>query len=136
MRSILIMAIVSSIAMAEPAMVKDPVNNLIWEDTLHAAEEKVTHIEAKSYCQGLKLGNFDNWRLPTLSELLSIVDFRRYKPAILKEFQHVDNYTIYWSSTVSARTSDDFWGIVFSDGSTKTEYGRYGRYVRCVRDIK
>ncbi len=136
MRSVLIMAIVSSMAMAEPTMVKDPANNLIWEDTLHAAKEKVTHLEAKAYCQALKLGGFDNWRLPILPELLSIVDYRRYKPAILKEFKHVDNDTLYWSNTVSARTSDDFWGIVFRDGATKTESGLYGRYIRCVRDIK
>ena len=136
MRIIWVIAIVSSMAMAEPSMVKDPVNNLIWEDTLHASEEKMTHLEAKSYCQGLKLGAYENWRLPTLNELLSIVDFRRYKPAILKEFQHVDNDSIYWSSTISARTSDDFWGVVFRDGSTKTTSGLYGRYIRCVRDMK
>lgn len=136
MRSVLIMAIVSSMAMAEPTMVKDPVNNLIWEDTLHASEEKVTHLEAKAYCQALKLGAYEDWRLPRLTELLSIVDYRRYKPAILKEFKHVDNDTIYWSSTVSARTSDDFWGVVFRDGATKTASGLYGRYIRCVRDIK
>ena len=137
MRIVLIMAVASSIAMAaEPTMVKDPVNNLIWEDTLHASEEKVTHPEAKAYCQALKLGTYENWRLPTLTELLSIVDYRRYRPAILKEFKHVDNDTIYWSSTVSARTGDDFWGIVFRDGATKTASGLYGRYIRCVRDIK
>ena len=137
MRIVLIMAVASSIAMAaEPTMVKDPVNNLIWEDTLHASEDKLTHPEAKAYCQALKLGTYENWRLPTLTELLSIVDYRRYRPAILKEFKHVDNDTIYWSSTVSARTGDDFWGIVFRDGATKTASGLYGRYIRCVRDIK
>jgi len=136
MRIVLIMAIASSMAMAEPTMVKDPANNLIWEDTLHAAEEKVTHFEAQAYCQALKLGAFENWRLPTLTELLSVVDYRRYKPAILQEFKHVDNDTIYWSSTVSARTNDDFWGIIFRDGASKTASGLYGRYIRCVRDIK
>jgi len=136
MRIVLIMAIASSMAMAEPTMVKDPKNNLIWEDTLHTSEEKMTHLEAKAYCQALKLGEYENWRLPTLTELLSIVDHSRYKPAIVKEFKHVDNDTIYWSSTVSARTSNDFWGIIFRDGATKTASGLYGRFVRCVRDIK
>ena len=136
MRIVYIMAIASSIAMAEPTMVKDPANNLIWEDTLHVSEEKLTHKEAKSYCQALKLGAYENWRLPTLTELISLVDYRKYKPAILKEFKHVDNDTLYWSSTVSARTNDDFWGIIFRDGATKTESGLYGRYIRCVRDMK
>jgi len=136
MRIVLLIAVALSMAMAEPTMVKDPKTNLVWEDTLHASEDKVTHMEAKAYCEASKLGTFENWRLPTLPELLTIVDYKRYKPAILKEFKHVDNDTIYWSSTVSARTSHDFWGIVFNNGTTKTTSGRYGRYIRCVRDIK
>jgi len=136
MRIVFIMAVTLSMVMAEPTMVKDPETNLVWEDTLHNTEGKVTHIEAKAYCEALKLGTFENWRLPTLNELLSIVDYRRYKPAILEEFKRVDNDTIYWSNTVSARANDDFWGVVFRDGSTKTVSGLYGRYIRCVRDIK
>ena len=136
MRIVLMMTVALSIAMAEPTMVKDPKTHLIWEDTLHASEEKVTHREAEAYCEALTLGTFENWRLPTLPELLTIVDYKRYKPAILKEFKHVDNDTLYWSSTVSARVSDDFWGIIFRDGSTKNSSGLYGRYIRCVRDMK
>ncbi|MBT8348526.1 MAG: DUF1566 domain-containing protein [Sulfurovum sp.] len=136
MRIVLLITVALSMVMAEPTMVKDPKTNLIWEDTLHSSENKVTHGEAKAYCKALKLDTFENWRLPTLPELLTIVDYTRYKPAIVKEFKHVDNDTVYWSSTISARASDDFWGVVFRDGSTKTESGLYGRYIRCVRDIR
>jgi len=88
------MTVALSMAMAEPTMVKDPKTNLIWEDTLHASEDKVIHMEAKAYCEALKLGTYENWRLPTLPELLTIVDYKRYKPAILKEFKHVGRKTI------------------------------------------
>ena len=136
MRIILMITVALSMTMAEPTMVKDPKTHLMWEDTLHTSGQKVTHKEAEDYCQTLALGTFENWRLPTLPELLTIVDYKRYKPAILKEFQQVDNDTLYWSSTVSARASDDFWGIIFRDGSTKNSSGFYGRYIRCVRDMK
>ncbi len=136
MRIIFMMTVVLSIVMAEPTMVKDPKNNLIWEDTLHASEVRVTQSEAESYCKTLTLGTFDNWRLPTLPELLSIVDYTHYKPAILKEFKHVENDTLYWSSTVYVRSAGDFWGVVFHDGSTKSSSEIYDRYVRCVRDAK
>lgn len=136
MRIVWMMTVALSMTMAEPTMVKDPATNLIWEDTLHASGEKVTHMEAQAYCKALKLGAFGNWRLPMLSELLSIVDYTHYQPATLKEFKHVDNDTLYWSNTVSARANDDFWGVVFRDGATKNASGLYGRYVRCVRDIK
>ena len=133
---VFMMTVALSVVMAEPTMVKDPKSNLIWEDTLHTTEEKVTHIEAKAYCEALKLGAFENWRLPTLNELLSIVDHTRYKPATLKEFNHVDNDTLYWSNTAYAGGSSEFWGVVFKDGATDDASETYGRYVRCVRDIK
>ena len=136
MRIVFMMTVALSMVMAEPTMVKDPKTNLVWEDTLHTTEEKVTYIEAKAYCETLSLGAFDNWRIPALTELLSIVDYTRYKPAALKEFKHVDNNTLYWSSTAYAKSSTEYWGVVFKDGATDDSSETYGRYVRCVRDIK
>ncbi len=136
MRIVLMMAVTLSIAMAEPTMVKDVKTNLIWEDSLHNTEEKVTHSEAKAYCETLKIADVENWRLPTLFELLTIVDYTRYKPASIKEFKHVDDDTLYWSSTVYARSSTEFWGINFEDGTTDNASENYDRLVRCVSDIK
>ena len=136
MRIVLMMTVALSMAMAEPTMVKDPKTNLIWEDTQHATEEKVTQKEAKAYCEALKMGSFENWRIPTLSELLSIVDYTRYDPAILKEFKHVDNDTLYWSSSPYSGNANAFWGVKFEDGATEDASETYNRYVRCVSDIK
>lgn len=136
MRIVLMMTVALSMAMAEPTMVKDPKTNLIWEDTKHVSEEKVTLFEAKAYCQALKLDTFENWRVPTLSELLSIVDYARYDPAILKEFSHVDRDTLYWSSTPYRGHSNAYWGVKFEDGATEDASETYNRYVRCVSDAK
>ena len=120
---------------AETTLIKDDVHKLMWEDTKHVDETKINHIQAKSYCKNLKLDEL-NWRIPTLTELLSIVDYKSYKPAILKEFNRVDNDTLYWSSTPYARSSDEYWGVSFKDGSTSNASETYDRYVRCVADIK
>lgn len=136
MRILLMITLAFSMMMAEANMIKDPKTNLIWEDTMHVSEVKITHIKAKSYCSELKLGSFNNWRIPTLNELLSIVDYTRYKPAMVKEFKHVNKDTLYWSSTPYARTSDEFWGIAFKDGASSNASETYDRYVRCVRDVK
>lgn len=136
MRIVFMMIAALSMVMAEATMIKDPKTNLIWEDTLHASEGEVTQPEASTYCEALKLGGFENWRLPTLSELLTIVDYTHYNPATLKEFKHVDNDTLYWSSTLYVRSSGVFWGVVFRDGATDNTSEIYNRYVRCVRDIK
>ena len=136
MRILVMITIAFTMIMAESTMIKDPKTNLIWEDNMHVEEVKITHIKAKSYCAELKLGNFGNWRLPTLQELLTIVDYKRYKPALVNGFNYSNKDTLYWSSTPYAKTSDEFWGVSFKDGATSNASETYDRYVRCVRDTK
>ena len=136
MRIILMMTVALSLAMAETTMVKDPATNLIWEDTLHTTDEKETHDEAKTYCETLKVSDVAGWRLPTLNELLTIVDYTRAYPAIIKEFNHIETGTVYWTSTPYVRSKDEFWGVDFKDGATDGTSKNYSRYVRCVRAAK
>lgn len=136
MRILLMIALSLSMIMAEATMLKDPQTGLIWEDTAHVTGTKVTNNEAKTYCETLKLGGFENWRLPTIRELITIVDYTRYRPATLKEFKYVSNKKLYWSSTPYAKNSTEFWGVIFKDGTTKHTSAIYERYVRCVRDPK
>lgn len=121
---------------AETTMLKDPTTNLIWEDTEHVEDVKVTHIQARAYCKRLTIGGFNDWRLPTLQELMSIIDYRRYDPAILRDFRYIDKDTLYWTSTRFARADDEFWGVNFKDGGTDNAGEIYDRYVRCVRNAK
>jgi len=135
MRSILIMAMAFSLSMAETTIVNDPSTNLMWEDTKHV-KDGVSYFEATSYCKTLTLGEHKDWRVPTLKELLTIVDYTRYEPAILKEFSHVEEDRLYWSSTHYANKSTEFWGVVFEDGDTDNASANYDRRVRCVRVVK
>jgi hypothetical protein len=41
-----------------------------------------TREQAGLYCDGLQLGGYDDWRIPTFIELLSIVDYTRPGPTI------------------------------------------------------
>jgi hypothetical protein len=117
---------------AYAAMVKDPRTGLLWEDTPHTTT-KITHPKAQAYCRDLKLGGYDDWRLPTVKELLSIVDYTRYKPALPTAFAYVEEEGFYWSSTVYADDSDEYWGVNFKDGASSEAAEYYDRYVRCVR---
>ena len=136
MRIILIMAMAFSLSMAETTILKDPATNLMWEDTKHAEDEQVTYLEANSYCNALALGGHNDWHVPTLKELLSIVDYARHEPAILKEFKRVDQDKLYWSSTEYTNKSTEFWGVVFENGNTDNASAIYDRRVRCVRAAK
>ena len=47
---------------------------LLWEKEHHST--RLSYYDAKSICEGLELGEFDDWRSPTLKELFSLADFR------------------------------------------------------------
>ena len=136
MRILFLIIATLSFSFAETTMVKDPSTNLLWEDTQHVSEDKITHAEAKAYCAALKLGEVSVWRLPTIHELLSIVDYKRFEPATLKEFNHIKVDSSYWTSTPYLRSKDKFWDIDFKDGATDSSSANYNRHVRCVKDSK
>ncbi len=121
---------------AEATMVKDTRTGLLWEDTPHVKEVKITHPKAVLYCKALKLGGYTDWRLPTIKELLSIVDYSRTSPATFKAFDYTEPESFYWSSTPIADADDEFWGVNFKRGASSRAAEYYDRYVRCVRNMK
>ncbi|MCK9464119.1 MAG: DUF1566 domain-containing protein, partial [Proteobacteria bacterium] len=49
----------------------DPATNLCWQNP--PPDDKLNWEAAKAYCDGLSLGGHDDWRLPKIHELNSIV---------------------------------------------------------------
>ena len=136
MRIILIIAMTFSALMAEITMIQDPSTNLMWEDTPHVREAKIRQPRAVIYCAELKVGGFEDWRLPTIHELLTIIDYTRISPAILRAFSYVEDESFYWSKTHVADEDDAFWGVNFKRGESSKASGEDHRNARCVRDIK
>ena len=105
--------------------------NLEWQDNVVSAEKNWN--EAISYCEDLSLGRHDDWRLPNRNELISIVDYSKYNPAIKENiFQNITS-SYYWSSSSYASYSSNAWIVNFSNGSMGYDNKTYSNYVRCVR---
>ena len=108
-------------------------SHLIWDDSRESKVLKKDWKHAKGYCQDMILGNKDDWRLPSIKELQSIVSVKQYKPAIKHGFKYVaEDY--YWSSSEDISTDGYAWSVAFNYGTTTRDsiLNEYG--VRCVRD--
>jgi hypothetical protein len=64
---------------ADENYVIDHKTGLMWA---RDESKRSDYDDAEAYCKSLRLGGFNDWRLPTLDELQTIVDRSRYNPAI------------------------------------------------------
>ena len=112
--------------------VRDTESHLIWQDNDAVETKELLYIEAKRYCEELTLAGSKDWRLPTITVLQKIVDFKRYNPSIKRTFHHMDMEK-YWSSTIYAGDSDRAWAVDFTSGTSTHNRDSYKYRVRCVR---
>jgi hypothetical protein len=116
---------------------------LAWQRSIPTG--LVTWDSARTYCTALSLLG-SGWRLPTVKELLTIVDVTRQNPTIdLRAFPGTpatapnagEDWGPFWTSTeVAGDPSLTMWVVNFYNGYPIA--GSYGlksalNYVRCVR---
>jgi len=90
--------------------------------------------EAWGYCANLNLDGHNDWRLPTVTELQTIIDYGSAVAPMINQVAFTNTgSTFYWSATNSASISSSAWLMSFQTGIT----GEGGKFinaeVRCVR---
>ncbi len=87
---------------------------------------------AGSYCSSLTLAS-KTWRLPTVNELLNLVDASRSVAPIINITSFPATQSgYYWSSTTYAPVTSGAWVVDFNDGSVSSGGKTNSNYVRCV----
>ncbi len=117
----------------ETDIVTDNGTGLQWQDD--GDVEIMTHLwtAAIVWCEDhVTLGGYDDWRLPNINELHSIVDYSQNSPAVSDTFDHTAS-SWYWSSTSKATYADNAWYVKFRDGNLNMKAKNVNYYVRCVR---
>ena len=123
---------------AEGAVIKEKVSGLFWQketpdrygfekDSIFypycVAETSCTYEEAKNYCSTLGIGGYNDWRLPTVSELATITDY--------SAAQHI--YSGFTNTTGRYWTKE---GLLFSsaDGTFSPTSTDTPAQIKCVHD--
>lgn len=111
--------------------------NLMWQDAQRGIT-KASWSEAKRYCENLNYAGYSNWKLPSLEQMLSIIDRSRREPAINPAFKYT-NSKQYWyhTSTKDAKGSSNLWSVHFVSGVVRNDSGVPSiRSVRCVMAVQ
>jgi hypothetical protein len=109
--------------------IKDTKTKLMWQK--EGSKEELTWEKAKEYCDKSSLAGHNDWRMPRIEELFSLIDFERKEPAINPIFSCES--ARYWSSIVYAPLTDLAWSVYFYDGYVVDGFRDHSYYVRPVR---
>jgi hypothetical protein len=110
-------------------LVTDLRTGLIWQQPM--SSEQYTWDSANTYCRGLSLGGMTGFRIPSLKELMTLVDPTRVKPAIDPTGFPVTPLEWFWTS--STRSPLGTAAVSFETGGTGYFSGSNRLRVRCVR---
>lgn len=110
----------------------DSATGLVWQDNSEAKTYQKDWNGAKAYCESLTLDGYEDWRLPNIYELSTLLDNTKSKePYVLDGIKYINSF-YYWSSSNAEDTSRGrLVGFSYGDEGTygKTNYSA----VRCVR---
>jgi len=118
--------------------VHDDGMGLQWQREAGAWESRRTFADAIEFCEQLELAGHTDWRLPSIKELLTIVDYTVMTgPKIdLAAFVQHDGALHLWSSSPYAYKYNEFqhaWYVDFAAGKCDTTSSFFENGVRCVR---
>jgi hypothetical protein len=121
--------------------VTDHCTGLMWQqdtadrngDGQITVEDRIRWCDALAFCENLSFARHDDWRLPNLRELQSIVDYGHTSLAIDPVFGALPAY--YWSSTTNASLPLNAWQFFFGGSDFSQFDGKDGRHhFRAVRN--
>ena len=114
--------------------VVDRVTGLMWQRAVEPGN--VPFYDAIARCDRLALGGYQDWRLPSRIELVSILDLAEIQPSIDRVAFPGTPSEWFWSSSVAAEKAAAARYVYFYFGYPKADEQRSHFRVRCVRTEK
>ncbi|HKC94701.1 MAG TPA: DUF1566 domain-containing protein [Nitrospira sp.] len=115
------------------AAVRDDETGLVWERTLETTELSWT--DARAACADKDVGGRKGWRLPSISELASLVDPSMTAGSTLPLSHPFTNVKtdVYWSATTLAGNPNSAWLVFFDTGKVTHAFKTITFHAWCVR---
>ena len=115
------------------AAVRDDETGLVWEKTLETTE--LSWSDARNACADKDVGGRKGWRLPSISELASLVDPSTRTGSTLPLGHPFTNAQadVYWSATTMAGNPNSAWLVFFDTGRVSYGFKTITFHVWCVR---
>ena len=118
--------------------------NLMWtncllgqsgSDCTNGIAQTYTWQQALNAAQNAAVADYNDWRLPNIKELASLVELACYDPAInLNLFPNTPPDSIVWTSSPNTHsTGGSVWVLVFPDGNVTVDGVNGTHHVRLVR---
>jgi hypothetical protein len=120
-----------------PATVLDAARGLMWTAQPLACGRVSNRSggAAETACTECRVGGFDDWRLPTVDELQTLIDRTRFNPAIDTDKFPDTPSNWFWSSSPDASDPDYAWLVAFYLGHVHLLRRGNGAFVRAVRSV-
>ena len=100
------------------------------------ADNESTYCNTEAFVERVnsaELCGYNDWRMPDINELSSIVNLGRISPSIDTDYFPNTTNNYYWSASPSASSSGYAWWIYFYDGYDDTAFSSNNYRVRLVR---
>jgi len=115
------------------AAVRDDETGLVWETTLETSEMSWT--DARTACADKEVGGRKGWRLPSVSELSSLVDPSvKTRPTLPLGHPFTNVQDVYWSATTVTDNAKNAWLVFFDTGKVLYAFKTITFHVWCVRN--
>ncbi|MBH2006834.1 MAG: DUF1566 domain-containing protein [Myxococcaceae bacterium] len=119
--------------------VKDTVTGLLWQKVAPTTGGSngtgvYNRSGACSYCSSLSLGGYNDWRLPTVRELQTLVDYsRNYGTLMMDDTFSGESGSSFWSLSAMTGNPSGSWIVWFDLGVVGTLNIATDNHVRCVK---
>jgi len=122
----------------ENGIVTDHTTGLMWQDNEKDGGVSLPWEEAKEYCENLSLGGYEDWRLPTIGELVNLENFayeEGWRYSLPRVFHNVDSWK-FWSENLSLYSDKQAWVVCYGQGFARVYSVSEKFHARCVRGAK